>query len=127
MSAVATSGWSGPSAFSPIAQRALVERLGVGVAALGLVQRGQVVERGGDIGVIGAERLLADRESALVERLGVGVAALGLVQHGQIVEHGRDIGVIGAERLLGDRQRALVERLGVGVAALACIQRRPDC
>ena len=44
--------------------------------ALREVQPGQVVERDGDIGVVGAERLLADGESALVERLGVGVAAL---------------------------------------------------
>ena len=81
-------------------QRALEERLGVGVAALGSVQLGQVVERDGDIGVVGAERLLADRQRALEERLGVGVAALGSVQLGQVVERVGDIGVVGAERLL---------------------------
>ena len=57
-------------------ERALVERLGLGVAALGAIELGQVVERGADIGVVGAQRLLADGERALVERLGLGVAAL---------------------------------------------------
>ena len=61
-----------------MAKRALVERLGLGVAALGAIQRRQVVERGADIGVVGAQRLLADGQRALVERLGLGVAALGL-------------------------------------------------
>ena len=81
-----TSGWSGPSAFSRMARLRLIERLGLGVAALGSVQVGQVVERGADVGVVGPQRLLTDREAALVERLGLGVAALGLVQLGQVVE-----------------------------------------
>ena len=46
-----------------MARARLIERLGLGVAALGLVQPGQVVEAVGDIGVLGAERLLADREA----------------------------------------------------------------
>ena len=58
-------------------QRTLIERFGLGVAALGDVKGGQIVERQGHIGMIGAERLLADRQRALVERLGLGVAALG--------------------------------------------------
>ena len=124
---VATTGWSGPSAFSRIARVALVERLGLGVAALGLVQLGQVVERLCDIGVVGAQRLLVDRQRALIERLGLGVAALVLVQQGQVVERCSHIGVVGAERLLADRQRALEERLGLGVAALGLVQLRPGC
>jgi hypothetical protein len=48
------------------------------------VEQGQVVERRGDIGVIGAERLLIDRDAPLVERLGVRVAALGPVELGQV-------------------------------------------
>ncbi len=105
---MATSGWSGPSAFSSIAECVtLVERLGLGVAALAPLEHGQVVERGADIGVVGAERLLADREGALVERLGLGVAALGPVQLGQVVERRGDIGVVGAQRLFADREGAL--------------------
>ena len=57
-------------------QRSLVERLGLGVAALVSVQLSQVVQRLRDIGMVGTERLLADRQRALVERLGLGVAAL---------------------------------------------------
>ena len=75
-----TSGWSGPSAFSPMARARCVERLGLGVAALGPIQLGQVVEGRADAGVVGAERLLANRQRALVQRLGLGVAALALVQ-----------------------------------------------
>ncbi len=110
-------------------QRALVERLGLGVGAGGSVQHGEIVERawrcpdargrapsrgsparagraarpsrrrpwrrystarllsaGGGVRMLGAERLLADRQRALVERLGLRVGARGVVQHGEIVE-----------------------------------------
>jgi hypothetical protein len=55
---------------------ALVERLGLGVAALGAVETGEVVEGSGDVGMVGAERLLGDGEVALVEQLGLGITAL---------------------------------------------------
>ena len=61
-------------------QRALVERLGLGVAALGFVERGQVVEARGHVGVRRSEGLLHDRQRALMKRLGLGVAALGFVE-----------------------------------------------
>ena len=77
---------------------ALVERLGLRVAAGVPVEQGQVVERGGEVWVLGAERLLADRDSALVERLGLRVAAGVLVEIGQVVEPGGEGGVLGAER-----------------------------
>ncbi len=76
-----------------------------------------------DIRVLGAERVLLDRQGPLVERLGVGVAALGTVQPGEVVEARCDVGVLGAEGLLHDRQRALIERLGLGVAALVATKR----
>ena len=60
-------------------QGALVEGLGGGVAALGVVQRGEVVEVRGQAGVFRPEGLLINRQGALVEGLGVGVAALGAV------------------------------------------------
>ena len=56
-------------------ERALVERLGLGVAAGVPVEQAQVVERVGDVGMLGAEGLLVDGERALVQRLGLGVAA----------------------------------------------------
>ena len=57
------------------AQRPLIERLGLGVAALGSVQFGQVVERRGDQRVVGPQRLLADRQHTLGERDRFGVLA----------------------------------------------------
>ena len=64
--------------------------------------------------MLGAERLLADRQRALVERPRAGKVALVLKQAGEVVEARRRIGMLGAERLLADRQRALVERPRAG-------------
>ena len=83
----------------------------------------------GDIGVVGAERLLADREGALVERLGLGVAAFGDIQRSQVVERRSDIGVVGAQRLLADGERALSKRDRLSVLAFTieledpCVER----
>jgi hypothetical protein len=118
--AMARSGWWGRA---PSRRwRDFADTLRLGVATLGVVQPGQVVERSADIGVIEAERLLIDRAAALVEGLGLGVATLGVVQPGQVVERPTDIGVIEAERLLIDRAAALVEGLGLGIAALDPVQ-----
>ena len=57
--------------------------------------------------MLGAERLLADRQRALEERPRAGEVALGLKQEGEVVEARRGVGMLGAERLLADRQRAL--------------------
>ena len=85
------------------------------------------MRRAADIRVVGAERLLVDRQRALVQRLGLGIAALGAIQLGEVVEVGADIRVVGAERLLVDRQRALVQRLGLGIAALGADTARRGC
>ena len=61
--------------FLPDRQGALVERFRLAVAALGLVQQRQVVERCRARGMVGAERFLIDRQGALVERLRFAVAA----------------------------------------------------
>jgi hypothetical protein len=52
-------------------QRSLLERLGVGVAALVVVEQSQVVERCRDVGMVGTMRFLEDRQRSLVERLGL--------------------------------------------------------
>src|SRR4051794_21178176 len=101
-------------AFAPDREGTLEERLGLLVAAGGLVEQGQVVEVGGEGGVLGAERLLTDREGTLVERLGLLVAAGGPIEQGQVVEGLGNVRVLGAERLLVDREGTLVERLGLG-------------
>ena len=88
-STVAVSGCSGPSAFSRIAKRSMVQRLGLGVGTGGVVELGEVVEHGGGVGVLGAQRLLPDRQRPLVERLGLGVGTGGVVEPGEVVERGR--------------------------------------
>jgi len=50
----------------PDRQGPLVERLGLSVAALRVVQRSEVVEALWDVGVLGAEGLLPDRQGSLV-------------------------------------------------------------
>src|SRR5258708_5420712 len=67
--------------------------------------------------MVGAERLLRDRQVALEERLGLAVAALPLVERGEVVQARGNELMVGAEGLLPDRQGALHERLGLGVAA----------
>ncbi len=61
-------------------QRPLVERLSLGVVALGSVELRQVVEALGHIRVLGSEGLLPDRQRAFVERLGLRVVALGMIE-----------------------------------------------
>ena len=65
-----------------------------------VVERGEVVERGGGVGVLGAQRLLVDRERPLVQGLSLGVRAGGAVEEGEVVERGGGAGVLGAQRLL---------------------------
>ena len=72
-------------------QRSFVERLGIGVAALVDVERSQIVQRPGDVGMIRSKRLLVDRQRPLIEWLGFGVAALVDVDPGQIVQRQCDI------------------------------------
>ena len=47
--------------------------------------------------MLGAERLLPDRQRALIERPRAGEVALGLKQQGEVVEARRRIGMLGAE------------------------------
>ena len=89
---MAVPGCSGPSAFSRDRQRPLIQRLGLGVVAGGVVEEGEVVERSGGIGVLGAQRLLADRQRPLKQRLGLGVRPGGAVERGEVVERGGGVG-----------------------------------
>ena len=68
----------GAEGFFTNGEAALVERLGVGIAALAVVKRGQVVERRGDIGVVGAEGFFADGEAALRQGDGLSVLSFAL-------------------------------------------------
>ena len=104
-------------------ERALKERLGLGVAAGGLVEIGQIAETIGDLRVLRAESLLVDSEGALEERLGLTVTAGGLVETGQVIEPGGEVGVLQPQRLLADRERTRIERLGLGVAAGVLVEQ----
>ena len=55
-------GMIGPSRLLDDGQAALVERLGLGVAALRTVEEGEIVERDGNRGVIGPVEALGERE-----------------------------------------------------------------
>ncbi len=66
----------GPERLLVDRQRPLVERLGLGVAALVIIELSQIVQRQRNNGMIGPERLFFDRQRPLAERLGLGVAAL---------------------------------------------------
>jgi hypothetical protein len=56
-------------------QGALHERLGVGIAPLVIVERGQVVEARGGVRMVGAEDPLVERQGLLIGRLRAGVFA----------------------------------------------------
>jgi len=77
-----------------------VEPLHFTVAPLEVVEVGEVVERGRDINMPGAKRLLPDGKGALVEWLGVGVAVLVLVW--------------ASEAHLANRRRVLAQTCNMG-------------
>ena len=56
-------------------QRALVERFGVGVATLGVVQQGEVVEEGRRGGIFGTKLPLAEFKNLPPERYGLLILA----------------------------------------------------
>jgi hypothetical protein len=85
-------------------------------------KRRKILPCGFGMGVIRAERLLADGQRALVKRCGALIGALGVIESGEVVQRSGDIGVTGAERLLIDGQRALVKRCGTLIGALGVIE-----
>ena len=67
-------------------QSPLVQRLGVGVAALVCVQQTQIIQRLSDTEMVAAERLFANGQRSPVQPFGVGVAALAVIQGSQIIQ-----------------------------------------
>src|SRR5439155_308249 len=57
-------------------EAALEQRLGFGIAALGIAKRCQGMQAAREIGMARREGFLADRDAAQKERLGLGIAAL---------------------------------------------------
>jgi hypothetical protein len=76
------------------------------------------------MGMVGAQRLLQNRERAPIERLGLGILSLVAVKLRQVVEARSHIGMVGAQRLLPDRERAPIERLGLGILSLVVVKPR---
>ena len=70
----------------PDRQRALVERLGLRVLALGIVQRREVVQARGHIGMIRADRLLGDLQRLFCDHYSAIIATLPVQRHDLIVE-----------------------------------------
>ena len=103
-------------------QRAFVERLGLGVVALGGVKVSQIVQARGHVGMVRSQRFFPDDQRAFVERLGLGVVALGVVKLSQIVQARGHVGMVWSQRFFRDVQRAFVERLGLGVVALGVVK-----
>src|ERR1700733_4557409 len=78
--------------------------------------------------MLGAERLLADREGALVKRLRPRIVALGPKQVGEVVEAQRRMGMLGADGSPERARRAAARanrRLGSENTCLPCPEGRP--
>ena len=84
LSDCATSGWSGPSSFSRIATPRLTAARHR-YSGLAWYSPARLLSDCRDIGMVGAQRLLADRQRALKERLSIGVATLVLVQEARLL------------------------------------------
>ena len=57
----------GPQRLFPDGESAIQERLGFGVAPLGVVEPRQIAEAPGGVGVLGPQRLFEDGEGTLIE------------------------------------------------------------
>ena len=94
-----------------------VERLGLRVPPLALVQQSQVVEARGDVGMPLRQRGAVDPERLIVERLRLRVPPLAPVQQGQVVEIDGDGGMPLRQCGAVDPERLIVQRLGAIVAS----------
>jgi hypothetical protein len=91
--------------------------------ALVEVEPSEVVEREARVGMIGPQRLLADRQRALAEGFGLGVIALRTADFGDIVEPDAHLGMPRPQHLLCSGQRASREQFCLGVAGLRIVDR----
>jgi hypothetical protein len=76
-------------------QGALVKRLGFCIAALVGIQKAQIPNGGGYVGMLGSEGRLQDCQASFEKWLGISVSALRDIQRSQIVEASGDLRVIG--------------------------------
>ena len=99
-------------------QCAAQEWFGVAVAALGLVQDGQVVDAAEGTGVLGPQHPLAGLQCVAEERLGLAVAALDAIKLGQVVDADECIRMLGTPHPPGISIGDAGDLLGLGIAAL---------
>ena len=119
-----TVGWSGPGAFSQVASACFIELDGIGRTHLSPISQSEPTERGRDIWMVVAQRLLQGADGALIKGFGVGVALQAHADRRQVFEHFADPDIVGATCLFQDGQGAAVERLGLGVAVLRGMDHR---
>ena len=101
-------------------QRALVERLRLGVAAEEIIGDAEVVEaRGETDALVARDGRLAERHDALAQLDRLDIAALELVGAGKIAQRVDEIGAVLFRVFLEDRERAAVEVGRLVVAVLA--------
>ena len=74
------------------------------------------------VGMLGAERLLVDRQRPFVEHPRAAEVALGVKEAGEVVEVRRNVRMLKAVHFFVDRQRPLVERPRAGEIALGLEQ-----
>src|SRR5271163_3887782 len=98
-------------------QGTLIERLGLGIAALFLVKDREIGEDCCYVEMIGAASPFFDCQGTLIKRLGLGIAALSFIKVGEIAEGRSDIGIVTTLSPFYDHCSALEKRLGFGVAA----------
>ena len=65
--------------------RALVERLGVAVAALVTIKPREVAQRLANVRMVGTQRFFEDRDRTLGERFGAALAALVPIQPCEVI------------------------------------------
>src|SRR5438045_3103127 len=87
----------------------LEQCLRLAIAAFRLVVRGQAVQTGGDIGMLGSECFLPYCQCALVKWLCLAVAALILIHVREVVQVVGDIQMLWSECLLQDSHCLLEE------------------
>ena len=110
---------------------ALIERLGLLVAAGVPVEIGQVVEGLGNVRVLGAECLLADGDGALIERLGLLVAAGAIQLFPAIlpkvteIPRAYDRQPAAARKQIGPEVEALVAKLAAAAAGANSVAGSP--
>ena len=84
-----------------------IERLGLGVPALGVIVLGQVAEAPGHVGMVRAEHPPPERERVLIQRLGAAYWPWVYIAQGQVVEALGHVGMVGAEGLVSPQLGAV--------------------